>query len=116
MSRPDSVVRPQFRVPEREKELTWWQERKKVLLPLIEQGLTSDQISELLPISASQVRSNYQRLYNELGLPKGERNSVTLIRAIYARGWLPCPCDCSNNVGENRATTEENGQVGEPAL
>lgn len=73
--------------------MNWWQERKKVLLPLIERGLTSDEISaELKTISASQVRSNYQRLYNELGLPKGSRNSVTLIRAIYARGWLPCPC------------------------
>jgi DNA-binding NarL/FixJ family response regulator len=107
--RYDQSRDPRRRVPSRDAERGWWEARKAILLPLIEQGLSSAQIAQKLTLSPSQIRANYQRLYNELELPKRNRNPVLLIRTIYARGWLPCPCG-----RKDHATTEELAEVGEP--
>lgn len=112
--RYDQSKNPRHRVPSRDAELGWWESRKKQLLPLIEKGMSSADIAEVLNISAVTVRSNYQRLYNELDLPKYERNPVLLVRTMYARGWLPCPC--GRRVQDKNATTEENAEVDEVPL
>jgi DNA-binding NarL/FixJ family response regulator len=90
--RYDQSSQAAYRVPSRDAERGWWEERKKILLPLIEAGLSSAEIGEKLRISPVTVRSNYQRLYNELSLPKYQRNPVMLLRVLYAKGWLECPC------------------------
>lgn len=75
------------------------QRRKMAIVRLLEQGMSCYDIAEELLMEPATVRSYYQRIYNELELPKGQRNLVSMIRAIYARGWLPCPCG-HTKVGE----------------
>lgn len=90
--RTDQSNWPGHRVPSRRGERSKWDRRKIAILQCAEQGMSSYQIAHELILTPETVRSNYQRLYNELGLPKGQRNTVSMMRAVYARGWLPCPC------------------------
>lgn len=100
--RTDQSKWPGHRVPSRDYERENWDARKMNILRLLEKGMSSYQISEELILTPETVRSNLQRLYNELDLPKGQRNYVSLIRMVYANGWLDCPCGCSNRIGEGK--------------
>lgn len=96
-TRVDQSKYPAYRVPSQQYWRKRWDERKLQILRLMEKGLTSKQIGEELRLTPEKVRHSYQRMYNELGLIRGKRNTIAILRMAYAMGWLECPCQTTCN-------------------
>lgn len=107
-----------YRTPSRATERRAWEKHRAVILRGWERGRTSAEIAEdlgptlhgnanpaarhhnragttnLTPAyrSPGTVRDMFQRVYNDLGLPPGQRTPASALARAYATGLLPCPC------------------------